>query len=406
MAIAHAAMFPAEILDHILDHLHDDYKALGACALAGRALLPTSRYHRFNGLYVDRYHAGILQAFLVEAPDLAMSMSALTYQPFSMFRMGYHEDAADVTEDLLRLLPNLTDIRIPAPALPYLAQFRSQLTHLRLFEVWVSTRRELLAGLSLFTELQELELCDPAPWIRSDEDIEDALDPPAPHVRTVSFWNSTCPRIITGWFDSQGITPLLYRAKLTIQARASASAFVHQSCVLAPLAQELEVVFAPNGTMQDALQDTDLTLERYSIIHSCTLRFRFSEMCVAENKSLSWIPKILGQLSSDSLRSLTISLVVDNVEDLRSLMSECAVRVLTTAYFDDMRALDWAAIGQALSSERLRGLRKVVLEGRGSRSLLEDHIRLNCPALHSRRILTLHAVAKSPIWAELRPHPY
>ncbi len=122
-------------------------------------------------------------------------------------------------------------------------------------------------------------------------------------------------------------------------------------------------------------------------------------MCVAENTSLTWIPTLVGQLSSSSLRSLTISLVVDNVEDLRSLNSECAVRVLTAAYFDDMRVLDWAAMGQALCAERLEGLGRVVLEGRGSRELLEEYIRITCPELHTRHILSLVAVAKEASWA-------
>lgn len=148
-----------------------------------------------------------------------------------------------------------------------------------------------------------------------------------------------------------------------------------------------------------ALESTDLTLAPYVALHSCTLRFALPEMCVAENTSLAWIPTIIGQLSSPSLRSLTISLVVDNVEDLRSLNSECAVRVLTTAYFNDMWVLDWAAIGHGLSSERLEGLRRVVVEGFGPCKLLEEHIRVTCPELHTRGILSLVAVAKAAPWA-------
>ena len=148
-----------------------------------------------------------------------------------------------------------------------------------------------------------------------------------------------------------------------------------------------------------ALESVDLTLASYAALHSCTLRFALPEMCVAENTSLAWIPTIIGQLSSPSLRSLTISLVVDNVEDLRSLNSECAVRVLTTAYFNDMWVLDWAAIGHGLSSERLEGLRRVVVEGFGPCKLLEEHIRVTCPELHTRGILSLVAVAKAAPWA-------
>ena len=93
-------------------------------------------------------------------------------------------------------------------------------------------------------------------------------------------------------------------------------------------------------------------------------------------------------------------MVVDNVEDLRSLNSECAVRILTTAYFEDMQVLDWAAIAQALCAERLPNLRRINLEGRGNRALLEEHIKARCPELHSRSILTLRAVAKNATWIQ------
>ena len=149
-----------------------------------------------------------------------------------------------------------------------------------------------------------------------------------------------------------------------------------------------------------ALQNTGLTLALYTALHSCTLRFALPEMCVAENSSLAWIPTIIAQLSSFYLRSLTISLVVDNVEDLRSLNSECAVRVFTPAYFDDMRVLDWVAIGQALAGDRLEGLRRVVLEGRGCTASLEKHIRTTYPELHTRYILSLVTVAKEAAWAD------
>ena len=245
-------MLPAEILDDILDHLHDDHKSLGACALAGRALLPASRYHRFNGRFLTRSRARLLEALLVESSTLAMSITSLSYQPCSL---RYEKDAAEIPAafTFLGLMPNLTDLRIPAPALPYLLHVSSQLRHLRVFNVWLQSREELLAGLSSFANLEELELCDLSLDPRSVEDTVYSLDVPAPHIRRLSFQNTSCASLITRWFHSQGIAPILYRVKLTVQTRDHAYMFVDQSRTLAPLAQELEVVFAPNGTMQGAL---------------------------------------------------------------------------------------------------------------------------------------------------------
>ncbi len=141
-----------------------------------------------------------------------------------------------------------------------------------------------------------------------------------------------------------------------------------------------------------------MSLATFTALHSCVLRFAFYEMCVPQNQSLPWIPTILAQLSSSHLRTLTISLAVDNVEDLRSLNSECAVRILTPAYFDDMRVLDWASIEDAILNDHLCELRKVIVEGRGRRSLLEEHIKDTCPKLHSQAILSLVAAREPVSW--------
>ncbi|KAI1796394.1 hypothetical protein LXA43DRAFT_937281 [Ganoderma leucocontextum] len=393
-------MLPPELVDHILDYLYHDTQSLAACASAGRRLLHASRYHRFNGRHLTYVRAMTLEPLLVASPTLASSIPSLTYRPFGR---SYRDNIACLPAafTFLQLLPNLIDLRIQARALPYIGHLGSQLAYLRIDDVWAQSRGDLLVGLSRFPTLQELELSDPYPMLRSDEYILGTHEPPPPNVHKLSIRNTSCAELISQWFGSQGLTPRLHSVVQTIRARSHARLFVAQSRTLAPLVQDLEIVFKPDGTMQGTLESADLTLKPYTALRSCILRFALPEMCVAENKSLTWIPTIIGQLSPSScLRSLTISLVVDNVEDLRSLNSECAARVLTVAYFDDMRVLDWAAIGHALSADRLEGLGRVVLEGRGCHQLLEEHIRITCPELHTRHILSLVTVAKEAAWAD------
>ncbi|KAM5532573.1 hypothetical protein V8D89_013779 [Ganoderma adspersum] len=391
-------MLPPELVDHILDYLHDDIESLGACACAGRALLHTSRYHRFNGLRLTHVRATRLEPLLKASSALASSITSLVYQPFAKSHRDFIV-SPQVAVAFLQLLPNLIDLRIQARALPCIVHLGSQLAYLRLDDVWTQSREALFVGLSMFPTLEELELSDPYPMLRFDEHDLRTDGPPAPQVRKLSFRNTNCAEMISEWFSSYGRVPRLHSVTHTIRGKSHARLFVAQTRTLAPLVQDLEVVFKPDGTMQGALESADLTLAPYAALHSCTLRFALPEMCVTENTSLAWIPTIIGQLSSPSLRSLTISLVVDNVEDLRSLNSECAVRVLTAAYFDDMRVLDWAAIGHALSAERLEGLGRVVVEGWGCCELLEEHIKVTCPELHNRNILSLVAVAKEALWA-------
>ncbi|KAI8971177.1 hypothetical protein BD414DRAFT_501218 [Trametes punicea] len=120
-------------------------------------------------------------------------------------------------------------------------------------------------------------------------------------------------------------------------------------------------------------------------------------MCNAENQSLSWISDILAQLSSPRLCRISLSLVVDNVEDLHSPNSEFAVRDFSPAFFNDMRVLDCESIGKSLTGENLGALREFVLEGRGNRDFLEKHIASTCPELHSRAGLSESQVHPSPL---------
>jgi hypothetical protein len=43
-------VFPSELFDIIIDHLHSDKRTLGACSLVCARFLPTSRYHIFHRL--------------------------------------------------------------------------------------------------------------------------------------------------------------------------------------------------------------------------------------------------------------------------------------------------------------------------------------------------------------------
>lgn len=45
---------PPELVDQIIDHLHNDLKSLNACALTARDWLPSARYHRFHSI---RFHS-------------------------------------------------------------------------------------------------------------------------------------------------------------------------------------------------------------------------------------------------------------------------------------------------------------------------------------------------------------
>ncbi|RDX50036.1 hypothetical protein OH76DRAFT_477854 [Lentinus brumalis] len=387
MTCAKSLVLPQEILEHILDFLHDDVQTLRACALAARVFLQTSRYHRFNGLALAYPRTSRLSNLLSVSPDLAWSIKSLRLTSATHL-------ALDSDLRLLQHLPALTDLSVIGPVLTSIAAHAPNLTTLRVrWTRSTASCKYLIFGIADFLSLEELELVD----IRlSSQDVSSPEYPAAPPLRKLRFKGGDCAAAICGWLAAVESIPPFHSLSHDIRERRDAEEFVQLAETLSPLVHELTLRFIPEGNMNDALADTALTLCPFTVLRSCTLRFAFGEMCVPQNTSLPWIPTIIGQLSSSHLQTLRISLAVDNVEDLRSLASECAVRVISPAYFDDMRFLDWEGIERALVSEQLRGITRVLLEGRGSRTALENHIKTLCPELHSRGILLLVPVEGAP----------
>lgn len=75
-----SGVLAAELIDRIIDFLHDDEKALRACCLVCRQWLPCSRFHRFHSIYL--YGSGInrerrAQTFLKIAPRIGSYVHSL-----------------------------------------------------------------------------------------------------------------------------------------------------------------------------------------------------------------------------------------------------------------------------------------------------------------------------------------
>lgn len=116
------------------------------------------------------------------------------------------------------------------------------------------------------------------------------------------------------------------------------------------------------------------------------------QMCVPGNRSLIWAVTLLGRLSSPRLNTITLSIMVDNMFDLRSLDSECAVRALSHARFVDLRAVDWERLESNLSQPHFERLQIFELEGVGEAQLLDMWIQQRCPELHARGVMRFKPV--------------
>ncbi|OJT12296.1 hypothetical protein TRAPUB_11163 [Trametes pubescens] len=412
MALIRTAQLPPELIDRILDYLHKDRRALAACALASHVMLPTSRYHRFRELTLHLRQVSTLVSLIDSAPNLALAIHSVCVR---------FKDWADPKQELefLTRLGALSSFGMITPAyqrvsvehLAVVASHIPTLTSLFLCGPGVITAPLLLSGLSLFRSLQEVRLHSIDVHFPPEPDVPYDLTP-LPSLRRLESRASDGAPLISRWLQVHSATPGLLSLRHTIQDPRDAIQFDATAVFCASAVKNLDIVFVPEGRMTgeqkfsstmivkthlvspDALRGSEFSLSSFSVLETCTLRFAFGEMCVAQNESLRSIPTILSQLSSLLLRTITISLVVDNVEDLRSLNSECAVRNLSPAYFEDMRVLDWTAIEQLLMSENLGWVQALVLEGQGKRHLLESHLQNCCPALHSRRLVSLVTVDK------------
>ncbi|KAL7281203.1 hypothetical protein ACG7TL_004511 [Trametes sanguinea] len=392
---------PPEIIDRILDYLHDDHRTLGSCALAARIMVPAARFHRFDSLDLSkRSRIPTLVPLLDAAPELARTISTVRVQHLVLSNDG---------SGLLSRLPSLRALRLFCldPYLPQTIPLIAQ-THPRLAKLCLTglaafppASDELLRLLSLLKDLRELSLYHFDTQGLRDIDAACYKYPAPPQLYHLDSTLSPCTPLISRWIHEHtlgaGLKTGLRSFHFFLREPADVAQFDGISALWAENIQNLDVQFSPIGSIALMMWRGGFALSDYVALESCNLRFQFEEMCVAENLSLSWIPEFLSRLSSRRLRTVTLSLVVDNMEDLRSVMSENAVRELNPAYFNDLRVLDWGAIEKALTKQNLASLQSFFIEGRGSQTLLKEHIQNTCQELHARSLVSLVTVGDSKV---------
>ncbi|KAI9066603.1 hypothetical protein FKP32DRAFT_1589466 [Trametes sanguinea] len=387
---------PPEIIDRVLDYLHGDFQTLASCALAARVMVPAARYHRFNSLNLSAgSRISKLIPLLDASPDLARTVSSVRVKHIMLSSGG---------SGLLSRLPSLQaltlfclDPYLPQ-TIPEIVAMHPHLAKLCLTGLATFTpgSDELLRVLSLLKDLRELSLDHFNTQGMRDHDADCHKYPSPPQLYYFGSTLSPCALLISRWIHSHtlgaGLKNGLRSFQFFLREPADVAQFDAISAFWASKIQHLDVLFAPIGSMPLMLFRGGFALSDYEALESCHLRFQFEEMCVEDNYSLNSIPEMLSRLYSRRLRTVTLSLVVDCMEDLRSVMSENAVRDLSPAYFDDMRVFNWPAIEKALTRKILASLQTFVVEGRGSPTLLQEHIRKTCPDLHARSLVSLVAV--------------
>ncbi|GJE94836.1 hypothetical protein PsYK624_110110 [Phanerochaete sordida] len=366
---------PHELSDCIIDFLHDDGAALAACARTCRAWLAAVRYHRFAG---TRVH-GRLSPFaelLTLSPSVASFVRALHIHGFP-----YPHVRRYVPEELVALLDRLpalahlglTSMKLDGAVVSALVENRTFRRISRLDIRWCEAEHvEDVVRLLTTPSLEHVEIDS---LLCHEYESDASIDLPALKTMSIAGMNRAndfSRRIVAGKHRIQA-----FRALITWRGEAELVADILSS--LAGSLEHLDIDIDAESNLPAVFDDTNFSLEILPYIRTCRLHFSLREMLVAGNMSLPLINSLITQaLSSTRLEKIALRIKADGMEDLRALDSECGVRDVSVAHFDDMTVLDWERLQVAVGT---RALKSFVIEGQGSATRFLENVCSRCPEL-------------------------
>ncbi|KAF8523982.1 hypothetical protein JB92DRAFT_3140624 [Gautieria morchelliformis] len=101
-------LLPGELIDQVIDHLHDDSPSLRACCITCRAWVPSARFHIFHNIVLSEKHADALAVILETSPHIFPLFRSLTLKgnPEHMYEGLDYLDAVIPT-----IAPKLTKLK-------------------------------------------------------------------------------------------------------------------------------------------------------------------------------------------------------------------------------------------------------------------------------------------------------
>jgi len=98
---------PPELIDLIIDYLHNDPHSLSTCSLVHRTWIPSARYHKFFALAIKLDRVDSFRSLLESSPEIAQYVVRLNIYPNEPWTTRVHLD--NRTIDLM--LEQLTSVR-------------------------------------------------------------------------------------------------------------------------------------------------------------------------------------------------------------------------------------------------------------------------------------------------------
>ncbi|KZT71049.1 hypothetical protein DAEQUDRAFT_764274 [Daedalea quercina L-15889] len=381
---------PAELIDHIIDYLHDDFRSLATCALTCRQWLPAAHFHTFGSVVLWPDTCKTFAELLAASPELALVVHSVE------MRSLVHGSRVWQLVDLsfLDVLTAVTDLKLNTIRVAdavHEALIRTLLTvrKLAVDGCWFATLQDFAALASSFRGIESLAIS----FLLGDPNAAVVSPPPSlpASLRTIELgdleWDRMPAVELLDWLggvpDPQQIIGLSCHVAWEVWPAQMILG------IFGSHLQHLELVVKTEVSLDRILGKAEFSLSQCTNLQTFALRLWLAEMCVPENQDLPWVPRLLSQLHCPRLYKITLSFYAEDMTDLRTLASENAVRQLSKAQYFALTALDWTSISATLARADFSALRELVIEGRGPKGILEAYIRREHPELHERGVVTL-----------------
>jgi hypothetical protein len=404
------AVLPAELIDQVIDHLHDDVLALRACCLTSREWLPGARFHIFHDVLLsspDRADAFV--KLLVTWPHLSHFIQCLIIQGDAYHIYAKLDYLDTVLPMIAPKLTRLRSLRVDNVTLAYanpkvlsaLIHHFPALKEIYLSSVTFDRFRDFAALVVAHPLIERLgvgriwwngSMKETSRWEYVLQSYPDSRS----RLRHVSL-NDTAADVLDWILSHYRVLPIHTVTHSTI----SASLVPHMARFFHALGPSLEHLTFSIQSIESPLElhgslhiggvflhmlTPFLDLEKASLISSNT-RLRgltFDSLLLIQRTSYAWIPILLSQVTSLTIEEINFVVVCNKPEILGALDLERIQDVLTMAPFSRLERVVFRLVG---SIDPVEGGREIwrrmdLLAGRG---LLVLHQEGNTGPISFRR---------------------
>ncbi|KAF8530822.1 hypothetical protein JB92DRAFT_3139208 [Gautieria morchelliformis] len=339
-------ILPGELVDQVIDHLHDDPPSLRACCITCRAWVPSARFHIFHNIVLSAERADALTVLLETSPHISSLVRSLTIKG--------HQDE----------MPKGLDYYLEA-VIPAIAPKLTRLKTLRVERVTLAMQdpKVLSALIHNFSTLQELCLSfvlfdrfrDFAALIVAHPFLE-CLDLGFIYwnfksVTAESHWENVfqeypdlrsrlrcikldiTPDIVTNWISSHyRVLPVRTVNRYTMFALD----IPQNTTFLQTIGSSLEhLTICIYQRIWESLEKTEMDLLS-SNTRLRTLTFHSLWLC-PEHRAYAWIPVLLSQVTSHYIEEISFALIWTQVHAIETVDLELVQDIITKPVFSGLK---------------------------------------------------------------------